>query len=295
MEGLLTPVSTTYKKSEKKEDALVEVPKISISKPIAKPSLSNATTPAKALDILKSEPDHDALIRTLRFLVKRDSCFKITSPSPISSQLVHVLVSEILPNYWSVFYEAEAKVKGKKTKQSAELQLLLKCLRSVTGLNAIILSLKRHIQLSKDSKKKVAGGPNVEEILVILLQALAALLQGATTVQNIADTIWDSDEQPATKKPVWNEFLGLVGGGRLLGVAAEAEDVVHNLSQSIGERYWVADGNLFSVWLTSNLQHWVLNLPIDSEHEWKCGGELLGKLLRLGKSGEGFSVLHGFL
>lgn len=288
MEGLLTPVSTTYKSSKKGEDALVEVPKISVSKAIAKPSLSNGNTPAEALDILKSEPDHETLIQTLRFLVKNDSNFRITSPSPVSSQLVHVLVSEILPNYWSVFSEAEersSKAKGKRSKQPEELQLLLKCLRSVTGLNAIILSLKRHIQLSRDSKK-VAGGPNVEEILSILLQALAALFQGSSIVQNIAGTIWDSNEQPAIKKSIWNEFLGLVGGGKLLGVAAEAEDVVHDLSQTIGERYWVADGNLFSMWLTRNLQQWVLNLPFDSQHEWKCCAELLGKLLRLGKPGE---------
>ncbi|CAG8949598.1 hypothetical protein HYFRA_00007831 [Hymenoscyphus fraxineus] len=296
MDGFLTPVSTTYKSNppEKKEDFLVEIPKI--SNHIAKPSLSNATSPSEALNILKSEPDHDALIKSLRYLIQNESDFKITSPSPISSQLVHVLVSEVLPNYWSIFSGAEGpKSKRKRPKQSAELQLLLKCLRSVTGLNSIILSMKRHIQLSKGSNKKVAGGPNVEEILNILLEASAALLQGSGTVQNIASTIWDSNEQPTAKKSIWNEFLGLIGGGKLLGIAAEAEAVVHNLSENIGQRYWVADGTLFSVWLTTNLQHWVLNLPKDSEHGWKCCGELLGKLLRLGKSGNIIEKVVGAL
>ncbi|CAG8970680.1 hypothetical protein HYALB_00003435 [Hymenoscyphus albidus] len=286
MDGFLTPVSTTYKSNprEKKEVFLVEIPKI--SNHIAKPSWSNATSPSEALNILKNEPDHDSLIKTLRYLIQDESDFKITSPSPISSQLVHVLVSEILPNYWSIFSGAEVpKSKRERPKQSAELQLLLKCLRSVTGLNSITLSMKRHIQLSRGSNKKVAGGPNLEEILNILLETSAALLQGSGTVQNIAGTIWDSNEKPTAKKSIWNEFLGLIGGGKLLGIAAEAEAVVNNLSENIGLRYWVADSTLFSVWLTTNLQHWVLNLPKDHEHGWKCCGELLGKLLRLGKPG----------
>ncbi|TVY88746.1 DNA replication checkpoint protein tel2, partial [Lachnellula willkommii] len=243
MEGLLNPVSTSYKSKDKKEDAiLVEVPRA--PKATTKPTFQ-ASTPEEALEILKNEPDYKALISTLRFLGKSNHDFNITSPSPVASQLVHALVAETLPNYWNVVYEPEEKNpkggKQRKNRHLPDLQLLLACLRSVTGLNAILLSLKRHIQLSKETKK-TPGGPNLQDILTILLQVLSALLKGDQSVEKIWSAIWASSDPPQKQRTVWNEFLGLVGGGKILGTVAEAEDIVHDLSQKIGEKYWIADG-----------------------------------------------------
>ena len=286
MEGLLTPVSTSYKSQDKKEEvALVEVPKV--SKPITKPTFQ-ASAPEEALEILKNEPDYEALILTLRFLGKSNPDFSISSPSPVASQLVHVLVSEILPNYWDVLYVPEKISKGgkqRKKRHQPDLELLLTCLRSVTGLNAILLSLKRHIQVSKEAKKAV-GGPTIQEILTILLQALSALLEGDQTAEKIWSVIWGSSDPPQKQKTMWNEFLGLVGGGKILGTAAEAEDIVNDLSQKIGEKYWTADGSLYSSWLARNLSYWATSLPTDSENGWKCCSELLTRSFRLGHTGK---------
>lgn len=286
MDGLLTPVSTSYKSREKKEEAiLVEVPKA--SKAIAKPT-SQASTPADALEILKNEPDFEALVSILRFLGNSNSHFSITSPSPIASQLVHVLVSEILPNYWNVLYEPEKNNsrggKQRRTKQRPDLGLLLTCLQNVTGLNAVLLSLKRHIQVSKEAKKAV-GGPKVQEILAILLQTLSELLAGDQIVEKIWNSIWSSSDSSQKQKTIWNEFLGLVGGGKLLGTAAEAENVVNDLNKNIGDKYWIANGSLYSSWLAGNLTHWALSLPMDSEDEWRCCSELLVKSFRMGYTG----------
>jgi telomere length regulation protein len=286
MEGLLTPVSTLYKSQDKKEEAvLIEVPKS--SKPITNPTFQ-ASTPTEALEILKNEPDYEALISTLRFLGKSNFDFRVTSPSPIASQLIHVLVSEILPNYWNVLYVPEKNSKGgkqRKIRHQADLELFLTCLRSVTGLNALLLSLKRHIQLSKETKKAV-GGPKVQDIITILLQVLSALLEGVQTVEKIWSVIWGSTDPPQKQKTIWNELLGLIGGGKILGTAAEAEDVVNDLSQKIGEKYWIADGSLYSSWLARNISYWATSLPTDSENGWKCCSELLTKSFRLGYTGK---------
>jgi len=286
MEGLLNPVSTSYKSKDKKEDAsLVEVPRA--SKAITKPTFQ-ASTPEEALEILKNEPDYEALISTLRFLGKSNHGFNITSPSPVASQLVHVLVSETLPNYWNVVYEPEGKnSKGGKQRNNRrlpDLELFLTCLRSVTGLNAILLSLKRHIQLSKETKRAI-GGPNVQDILTVLLQALSALLEGDRSVERIWSTIYASSGPPQKQRTIWNEFLSLVGGGKILGTAAEVEDIVNDLSQNIGEKYWIADGSLYSSWLARNISYWVKCLPTDSLNGWKCCSELLTKTFRLGYTG----------
>ncbi|TVY48994.1 DNA replication checkpoint protein [Lachnellula occidentalis] len=282
MEGLLNPVSTSYKSKDTKEDAiLVEVPRA--PKAITKPTFQ-ASNPEEALEILKNEPDYEALISTLRSLGKSNHDFNITSPSPVASQIVRVLVSETLPNYWDVLYESEKNSKGAKQRKSRrlpDLELFLTCLRSVTGLNAILLSLKRDIQLSKETKKAV-GGPNVQDILTVLLQALSALLEQDQSVERIWSAIWFSSDPPQKQRTIWNEFLGLVGGGKILGTAAEAEDIVNDLSQNIGEKYWIADGSLYSSWLARNVSYWAKSLPTDSANGWKCCSELLTKTFRLG-------------
>ena len=223
---------------------------------------------------------------TLRFL---SDCagFSILSPSPLASQLVHVLVSEIVPNYWNVLQggkKSKAAKPGPPSK-SPELELLLSCLRSVPGINSVLLSLKRHIQQSRESKKAV-GGTNFQELLSILLQLLQALLDGSQTVETIWRSIYEDSSPRSKQKTIWNEFLSLVGGGKILSIAAEAEDVVNELSKKIGEKHWVADGSLFSSWLARNLSQWIKKLPAGSEDGSKCCGELLSKSFRLGHTGE---------
>jgi telomere length regulation protein len=89
----------------------------------------------------------------------------------------------------------------------------------------------------------------------------------------------------AKQKAIWNEFLGLVGNGIILGVAAEAEDIINTLSKKVGERYWIANGALYSLWLARNVTHWSRNLSAHSEIEIKGCGELLSRSFRLGYTG----------
>ena len=193
-----------------------------------KPSYQNASTPAEALELLRSEPDHSTLISTLKFLASCQN-FSIHSPSPLASQLVNVLVSDIVPNYWSVLQTGKTSKKAKQASPGAskisELQLLLSCLQSVSGLNAVLLSLKRLIQQSKESRISV-GGPNFVELLLIYLYLLQAILEGPQTVEAIWSIVFGSSGSVSKQKTVWNEFLSLVGGGKILGIVAEVLKVV---------------------------------------------------------------------
>lgn len=287
MEGLFTPVTTTYKNESKgNEDALIEV--VKAPEPKSKFRLQTASTPAEALEILRNEPDHDTLISTLRFLGKSGQNFNIISPSPLAAQLVHTLVSDTVPNYWHVLQESPNGKNGKSGKHgrsSPELEILLSCLRSVTGLNAILLSLKQQIQKSKELKKSI-GGPKIEDILAINLQLLQTLLGGSMIVSTIWTSISATSDTQPKQKAVWNEFLSLVGGGKLLGIAAESENVISDLSKKIWERHWVADGTLYSRWLSQNIAYWAKHLPVDSGNGWKNCSELLSKSFRLGHTGK---------
>jgi telomere length regulation protein len=161
MDGLLTPVSITYKKQEQKEeDALVEA---STPSPLSAPQNeahvrpSHIRTAGDALEVLRNQPSFDDLGLSLEFLDK-DKTFRITTPGPVAAQLVHALISEVIPNYWSILYgDTSAPKKNKVPGKSQELELLLSSVRSITGLNAILLGLKQLIQQSKESKKKIGG------------------------------------------------------------------------------------------------------------------------------------------
>lgn len=288
MEGLLTPVSTSYA-DKREEAALVEVKE---AQNTSKPS-SKASTPAEALEILKNEPDYENLVSTLELLGQDSSDFSIAYPSPLAAQLIHVLVSDIIPNYWNLLYEGRKPNSKRKSKNASRVELLLSCLRNVTGLNALLLSIKQFIQQSKESKKTVAG-PNIQDHLTILLQVLTELLHGDDIVEHISNTLWRySTSLCSVRKALWNEFTSIVGSGKILGLAAEAEDVIGELSKKIPERHWIAKGNAYSGWLARNIIHWAKDVPENYEQGWKRCGDLFCKAFRLGHSGKSLNSKYG--
>jgi telomere length regulation protein len=117
---------------------------------------------------------------------------------------------------------------------------------------------------------------------------ISRLLEGEETIYRILTSIWDPSVVPSTQKAIWNGFLSVTGGGRILSVSAEAEDTINELSKDIQGKYWVSDGILYSRWLAQNITHLAKTMPLDSENDWKCCVELLSKSLRLGYTGKLF-------
>jgi telomere length regulation protein len=291
MEGLLTPVSTSYKTpGQFLEKELIEGREPSGA--IATYTLQ-AASPTEALEILRNQPDYETLISILRYLREESCGFNITSPSALASQFIHVLVSEIVPSYWSVLEESYDEREQGLSKRTSDLNLLLFCLRSVTGLNAVVLSLKQTIQLSRASKN-IIGGTKIEEVLTRLLQLMSSLLEGDETVELISESIWDPSDPSSKQNAIWNEFLSVVAGGRILGVCAEADDIINKLSKEIHEKHWISDGILYSRWLAQNISHWARSMSLDPQNSWKCCVELTSKSLRLGYTGKISSLKSRF-
>lgn len=289
MEALLTPVRTSYKSlGQDSEDLLTKVhePKTR-QEPILSSTPRIPELPVEALEILRNEPSYGDLISTLKYLQKDDATFCITSPGPLAAQLVQVLVTVTVPTYWNVLRVSQKSKKPHKRGRTSNTELLLSCLRSVTGLNAILLSLKQLIQRSKQAKKTVSGS-NTQEILTALLEVLSALLEGDDTVEIIAKSIWKYSDDPLKQKPLWTEFLSIYGGGKVLSLSAEAEDAVNELSKDVKERYWISYGSLYCRWLARNIAHWAQAMPSEPESAWKNCVELLSKSFRLGYTGKIF-------
>ncbi|OBT89939.1 hypothetical protein VE02_01534 [Pseudogymnoascus sp. 03VT05] len=274
MEDLLTPMSTAYKNiKEDQEDALVETKK---RREAPQKNEFQARSPQEALEILQNEPDFSNLISILKYL-DTTTDISLSSPSPLSSQLINVLVSDIVTNYWAILSE---KGKGSKTfKYKRERDLLLNCFRNVTGLGAISARLNVLIDQSKITTKK-GDGPNFVESLRDYQSVLEAILHGDAVLQSLWRNL---QSEPISKQAaLWREVTVLIGGSRLLNSAAEAHSIINESNNTLGETMWVADGVKYSSWIASNIQYWAKHLTLESDRPWKHLTELLSKSLRLG-------------
>ncbi len=247
------------------------------------------TTPDDALETLKTEPDYDSLISVLAFLSHHeapDSAIpSIKQPSPLSAQLVQVLVSEIVPNYWALLIEDSHQPK------TSGLKLLLYCLSSTTGVNAILVRLKALTGEAKSEAAAKARRPDIALGLGILLDLLCRLLQGDAWILEAFRLATSGLDGPARVRPRLQEIVAAFGGGRIVSLAAEAEEVARSdasSSKPVGD-IWPADSLQYTQWLGRN----IAKLASDpSNIEAKSTSELFAKALRLGHPGEIYLILY---
>ncbi|KAF3762602.1 hypothetical protein M406DRAFT_280743 [Cryphonectria parasitica EP155] len=273
MDELLSPVSSTYYKPSGDEKPLEHVNR---TPPQASsvPSNFEASSIEDVIKALKSEPDYDVLISALRLL----SCdnqklrgFKIGSPGPEAAQVIQTLVTEIVPNYWTLLKESCVE------DGNADLDLLLNALRSLTGLNAILLRIRSHIQ-EKKGETPEAKRSDVLLNLKIDLEVLSAILEGHGRVMGIWTAV--SDGEDVVKRRIMSkEFVNVLGSGRIISLSAEAEALI---SQDRTKLSWIADGLEYSRWLAHNILAWSKEAQ-EPEGE-KIVADLLSKVMHLGYS-----------
>lgn len=267
-------MSTAYKNiKEDQEDALVETKE---RRQAPQRNGFQARSPREALEILQNEPDFSNVLLILKYLATT-SDISLSSPSPLSSQLINVLVSDTVTNYWAILSE---KGKGSRTfKYKRERDLLLNCFRNVTGLGAISARLNALIEQSKITTKK-GDGSNLVQSLTDYQNVLEAILHGDTMIQGLWSNL---QSEPISKQAaLWREVTALIGGSRVLNSAAEAHSIIKESNNTLRETSWIADGAKYSSWIASNIQCWAKHLTLESDRPWKHLTELLSKSLRLG-------------
>jgi telomere length regulation protein len=277
MDGLLTPISQTYLNPRTSEPLFKESRKESIK------SASRLSTAEDALELLKGEPDYETLIHILTSIAPprcKIPGFNIQTPSPQSAQIVTTLVTDIVPNYWAILKESGEPETPGPGRWRNDLALLLACLRSITGLNSITVRMKAIIQETKESVGSV-GRSEASLNLGILLNLLETLLDGHETVLALWRAATARLENAARRRALFHEFSSLIAGGRLVSVAAEADNA--DKQSSSEPRRWVGDGLEYSKWLGTNLCHWIRNITL--EDDAKLCAELFTKSLRLGYPG----------
>ncbi|KAK1467940.1 telomere length regulation protein [Colletotrichum cuscutae] len=285
MDDFFTPVSTTYLKARPNEPFLEEAATSNKPQP-PKSAAAETLSVENALETLKNQPGYDNLIGVLKSLTDGSVAatgFRLATPSPEAAQIIQCLVSEIVPNYWPLLKEDASGGSGIQDVDSPkDVGLLLRCLRSVTGLNAIITRMKALIQESKASAKDVKR-PDLSLNLNVLLEVSSAVLGG----DDYLAALWASSsaglESAARRRPMANEFIALIAGGRLISVAAEA-DAIANPDKINKNQLWIADGQQYSRWLGRSVGAWAKGG--NSSDDAKLCAEAFIRSLRLGYSGK---------
>jgi len=272
MDDFLTPVATIRSGEKSPIKPVQEVKQTTQSR--------NPMSPEDALKTLRSEPEYDSLMSVLRYLSRSQqpelAGFDIRRPSPISAQLVQVLVSETVPNYWAIMKEDSPT-----TKHSTQ-GLLLSCLRSITGINSVLERLRATIH---DSARNNGKRSHLSLELAVLLELLHNLLKDHDCVLGIWKSATAGTDKRGRLRPIEQELLALFGSGKIISLAAEAETLVRDgSSKTDADGYWTGDALRYTRWIGENIVAAFLSESASDIAKFFSG--LFAKALGLGHSGK---------
>ena len=282
MEGLLTPVSQSYHKSNQSDGLL------KISEPVQPTSRAQAefhgSSPEEALEALKSQPSYDLLLSILKYLqagTNGKHAFDLRKPSPQSAQIIHTLVTEIVPNYWTVLQDASSgRMKGDR-------HLLVSCLRNLAGINAIMAHLRALLKEAKLDPKSLKDS-HVSFNLSFILELLASLIHSHDDIKHVWSSV-NSLDNPTQIRLMRQEFISLFSNGKIISLSAEAEDVCRQTGQ-LKNDIWLRNVKLYIDWLGQSLAKWLQSGV--NEDELKICAEILTRGMRLGNPGKYYFILH---
>jgi telomere length regulation protein len=231
MDGLLEPVQTKR---------VVKTPLVQEVGASAK-TVHNLKDPKDILNALNNEPDLHTFRTAIEALHIFDA-FDVRIPSPQSTPILQVLVSDVLPNYWKQLSE-DGSLKD-------VLKTIVECLTSLPALGAIVFRFKAIL-----NEIAAAGQPDfVLSQAASLVELLERICDGNLFMLNV----WRSLNQQAENKNkriiLWGEFVSLLAGGKLLSTVSEIQLVLQK-SPDYGHNSWIADGTKYAKWLARNIEY----------------------------------------
>ncbi|KAI7016937.1 hypothetical protein KC355_g3824 [Hortaea werneckii] len=208
------------------------------------------TSPQDALHILRSQPDTETLITTLSQLQSGHGLtkvFTLAHPGPLQGQLVNTLVTVIIPTFW-------ASLDGK------DRQLLVKCLSNITGLNAVIARLRA---------LSTSGAGDQSQELQNLLSLADLLLHSDDFLLELWKDLMASGSEGVKLTLAWKELANLLGSARIVGIAAQAEDMVWQSKGKVRTKsLWLGNAAEYCNWMGRNIA--LLAAHSSSDSNQKC-------------------------
>lgn len=204
------------------------------------------TSPEDALHILRSQPDTETLNTTLSQLQSGHGftkVFTLAHPGPLQGQIANTLVTVIIPTFWTSL-------------DSKDRRLLVKCLSNITGLNAVIARLRA---LSGNS----AADKSHE--LQDLLNLTDLLLHGDDFLLGLWKDFIASGSEGVKLALAWKELANLLGSARIVGIAAQAEDMFWQSKGKVRTKsLWLANSAEYCNWIGRNIASLSVHSASDS-------------------------------
>lgn len=282
------------------------------SHPIVGPTL--VTTAEDALSLLRCSPSSTQLGNILDYLIApaEDGHMEIHSPTPTSSQIVKILVDITIPNFWPAI-------------SNVEKRKLVKCLRSVLGMRGIVARMSLLAAESTDGMATVFEG-NKRDRYRELVEVLAQVMGKTTLLWEVWRTVFLSSKEGRLRGEIlWKEFVGMISGGKVLGVgaAAVATTGVRGEEANVGmqegrvtragnegeekrdDAEWIGDPNVYATWLGNGVVTMAEKLHEISQEKkeadetlprlgWKCLRMLFWRAFGLGITSWGMLYLSSF-
>ena len=274
MQDLLTPVTTRTLKTPLQADAS------QVSSTSAEGEDVQLRSADDVVRILKSQPSAERVSVVLHWLdtgLKKDGDYDIQVPSIRASQIIFAIITEVIPHYWGALRDSDdlGQVKLRK--------VLLRCLRSVAGIAAIVNRLR--ILLKDHSKQRKSENAGNVQLIGDLVEVLERILKK----ENLMLYTWSSLKLRVSSGPkrtlLWKEFSSLIAGGRILSLAAEVEHTINTATVSIREATWLSKGIEFAAWLGRNVFYTMNSMQEDDQDEGKAVAHFFSKALTLGYTG----------
>ncbi|KAK2749235.1 telomere binding protein [Myotisia sp. PD_48] len=244
------------------------------------------SSPDDVLKVVKSRPSLRAVSQALRYIdpaCSNDGEFNILAPTAMSAQILHIIITTTIPDHWSsINTDKRLKIDTHSDKSHKLRGAVLRCLKSVGGLGALLTELRALVaeqNLSQQDKSRQDKG----FLILDYLSILSSLLKPDTFLYSVYADITKFNADPVKCQLLWQELTSFLASGQLLSVAAEA---VHHVkdSQPKSSTIWVADGKLYSSWIGKAIAYMASQLQCSDTQGWKYLATLTGRSLSIGYS-----------
>lgn len=246
------------------------------SKAPASVSLQPASTATDALRLLRSGPDVEVLLITLRQLSAADGFehgFTLHASGPIQAQIVNVLLDSIVPTFWP-------------TLTTDDKLLLVSVLSTANGVLAVIGSIRLAVKHVPQDRSAA--------VLPDLLELANLLFRDDEVVQKLWRGLYYSIAM-VPRNMSWKEIVNTLGSGKIVATIAQAEDAIRVTGSGIPmATVWLSRGSDYTSWLGRNIAHMLRSCDAHAavfNDEMLASAQLLVKALNIGYSN---ALMGGF-
>ena len=278
MEDLLTPIRTsTLPRSAIGNTTDTNIPNLL---PVQTNTLDEPIINAEgALTILKSSPSVSQFRKAVNYCLNGSKTanhggFDIRSPSAFTSRVINTLITESVPNFWSIFINTSEYRKDK--------ELLLKCLNTITGIGGLVATTRT---LSAQIRIEGAQSSGIQRLKDVL-NVLNCVLSGEQTALALWKQTFERLDSKVKRDITWKEIVGLLAGGKVIAVVAEAELLLRQHSLDVIEaETWLGNGKKYAAWLGRNIFTMMDSIDLSEDIAWMALRLFLSRSLSLGYVG----------